>query len=157
MTMVSMRVILSATIAILLAVGANAQETLPRTLFINVDVFDSENAVVIENANVLVEDNLIAKVSTDPIEPDSAVVIDGQGRTLIPGLIDGHNHIMLPTSPLALAYNLHWTYTGALVTREAERMLMRGFTTLRDAGGPSYGIAKAIDEGIVPGPRIPYL
>ncbi|WP_170545575.1 metal-dependent hydrolase family protein [Ruegeria arenilitoris] len=154
MTVVSVRAILSTTITFLLAFGANAQETLSRTLFVNVDVFDSENAVVIENANVLVEDNLIAKVSTDPIEPNGAVVLDGQGRTLIPGLIDGHNHIMLPTSPMALAYNLHWSYTGALVTQEAERMLMRGFTTLRDAGGPSYGIARAIDEGIVHGPRI---
>lgn len=50
-------------------------------------------------------------------------MINGGGRTLIPGLIDGHNHIMLPDSPLALAYNHHWTYTGALV--------------VRDAGGPS--------------------
>ncbi len=154
MTVVSVRAILSAILVTILAFGANAQEDPPRTLFVNVDVFDSENAVVIENANVLVEGNLIATVSTNPIEPNGAVVIDGQGRTLIPGLIDGHNHIMLPTSPLALAYNLHWSYTGALVAREAERMLMRGFTTLRDAGGPSYGIAKAIDEGIVPGPRI---
>ncbi|MCG7522789.1 amidohydrolase family protein [Ruegeria sp. Ofav3-42] len=154
MGMVSARAILSAALTVFLAFGAFAQEDLPQTLFVNVDVFDSENAVVIENANVLVEGNLIVEVSTDPIEPNGAVVIDGQGRTLIPGLIDGHNHIMLPTSPLNVTYNLHWSYTGALVTREAERMLMRGFTTLRDAGGPSYGIAQAIDDGIVPGPRI---
>ncbi len=154
MTAASIRAILSAALTVLFVVEATAQENLSRVLFVNVDVFDSKNAAVIENANVLVEGNLISRVSTDPIETNGAAVIDGQGRTLIPGLIDGHNHIMLPTSPLALAYNLHWSYTGALVTREAERMLMRGFTTLRDAGGPSYGIAKAIDDGIVPGPRI---
>ena len=134
--------------------GAFAQGDPSRTLFTNVDVFDSENATVIENASVLVEGNLIAAVTTDPINAEGATVIDGEGRTLVPGLIDGHNHIMLPASPLALAYSLHWTYIGALVAREAERMLMRGFTTLRDAGGPCYGIADAIDEGIVSGPRI---
>ena len=148
------RVFLVLSVLIFGLASALAQSDSSGTLFTNVDVFDSENATVIENASVLVEGNLIAAVTTDPIDAQGATVIDGEGRTLIPGLIDGHNHIMLPTSPLALAYSLHWTYIGALVTRESERMLMRGFTTLRDAGGPCYGIADAIDEGIVPGPRI---
>ncbi len=125
-----------------------------RVLFDNVDVFDSRNAVLIEDADVLVEGNLITQVSTENIPPNGAQVIDGTGQTLVPGLIDGHNHIMLAESPLALAYNLHWSYTGALAASEAEKMLMLGFTTLRDAGGPCYGLADAIDEGIVPGPRI---
>ncbi len=116
MTAASIRAILSAALTFLFVVEATAQENLSRVLFVNVDVFDSKNAAVIENANVLVEGNLISRVSTDPIETIGAAVIDGQGRTLIPGLIDGHNHIMLPTSPLALAYNLHWSYTGALGT-----------------------------------------
>ncbi len=105
------------------------------------------------DVSVLVEGKLIKGIGEDN-STGGATVIDGGGRTLIPGLIDGHNHIMLPASPLALAYNYHWSYTGALAAREAERMLMRGFTTLRDAGGPCYGLAKAIDAGIVAGPRI---
>ncbi len=143
-----------AAVSVAVPFGALAQDHTSRVLFENVDVFDSKNATLIEGAHVLVEGNLVSEVSKEPIEPDGALVLDGEGRTLIPGLIDGHNHITLVENPFSLAYNLHWGYTGALVTREAERMLMRGFTTLRDAGGPCYGIAKAIDEGLVPGPRI---
>ena len=133
---------------------SSAEDAASQILFTNVDVFDSRNAQVINGANVLIQDNLIAEVTTEALTVDGATVIDGEGRMLVPGLIDGHNHIMLPGNPLALAYNLHWSYIGALVTREAEAMLMRGFTTLRDAGGPCYGIAEAIDQDIVPGPRI---
>ncbi len=143
--------LLTAVTAFSPAIGQTPQSS---TLFLNVDVFDSRNATVIENANVRVTGNLIAEVSTTELPPEGATVIDGGGRMLVPGLIDGHNHIMLGASPIALAYNQHWTYVGALATREAEAMLMRGFTTLRDAGGPCYGIAQAIDEGIIPGPRI---
>ena len=92
----------------------------------------ARDAAVIEAANVRIEGNLIAEVSTNALPADGATVIDGEGRMLIPGLIDGHNHIMLAASPAALAYSMHWSYIGALVTREAEAMLMRGFTTLRD-------------------------
>lgn len=136
------------------ATKSSAQDGTSQILFTNVDVFDSRNASVIEDANVLIEGNLIAEVSTTTMSAEGATVIDGGGRMLIPGLIDGHAHVMLPTSPMALAYGLHWSYVGALVTREAEATLMRGFTSLRDAGGPCYGIADAIDQGIVPGPRI---
>ncbi len=139
-----------AAVSVAVPFGALAQDHTSRVLFENVDVFDSRNAALIEGAHVLVEGNLVSEVSKEPIEPNGALVFDGEGRTLI----DGHNHITLVENPFSLAYNLHWGYTGALVTREAERMLMRGFTTLRDAGGPCYGIAKAIDEGLVPGPRI---
>ena len=136
------------------SIAVNAQDTAMPILFTNVHVFDGVNEERIENANVLVVGNLIAEVSAEPLVVANARIIDGGGRTLMPGLIDGHAHVMLPASPLALAYNYHWGYTSALAAREAERTLMRGFTTVRDAGGPCYGIAKAIDEGIVPGPRI---
>ncbi|MGO1119095.1 amidohydrolase family protein [Rhodovibrionaceae bacterium A322] len=148
---------LSCLLAVLgsaLPLAGNAQEQPSRVLFDNVDVFDSRNAVLIEKADVLVEGNLIAKVSTEDIEAEGALVIDGSGRTLVPGLIDGHHHTMLAESPLALAYSLHWSYTGALAASEAGKTLLRGFTTLRDAGGPCYGLAQAIDEEVVPGPRI---
>ncbi len=137
-----------------MATPSSAEDAASQILFTNVDVFDSRNATVIADADVLIEGNLIAEVSTERLPVDGATVIDGEGRMLIPGLIDGHHHVMLPTSPLALAYGLHWSYIGALVTREVEATLMRGFTTLRDAGGPCYGIADAIDQGIVPGRRI---
>jgi imidazolonepropionase-like amidohydrolase len=81
-------------------------------------------------------------------------VIDGGGRTLMPGMIDGHAHLTLVGSPNQVANDWHWGYLSAVVGREAAAMLMRGFTTIRDAGGPSYGIARAIDEGVAIGPRI---
>ena len=139
--------------ATLIASSVCAQEADERIVFTNVDVFDGRTERLLIDTSVTVEGNLIGQIGQD-VSRDGARVIDGGGRTLIPGLIDGHNHIMLPASPLDLAYSYHWGYTGALVAREAERMLMRGFTTLRDAGGPCYGIAEAIDSGIVPGPRI---
>lgn len=137
-----------------MASASAAQDGTSQILFTNVSVFDSRNAAVIEAANVRVTGNLIAEVTTDALPVDGATVIDGEGKMLIPGLIDGHAHMMLPASPLALAYNLHWAYVGALAAREAQAMLLRGFTTVRDAGGPCYGIADAIDDSIVPGPRI---
>ncbi len=144
----------------LLVIGAafivsdvNAEGARQQTLFTNVHVFDGVNEDRIENASVLVEGNLIKTVSTDPLEAEGATHIDGGGRTLMPGMIDGHAHLGIALPPPVHANN-HWAYSGAAMVVEAEKMLMRGFTTIRDAGGPVYGLAKAIDEGMIPGPRI---
>ena len=145
--------IVVALVAMFVALPVGAQQALERIVFTNVNVFDGRSEELLMDTSVLVEGKLIREIGGE-LSHDGATVIDGGGRTLIPGLIDGHSHVMLPASPFALAYSYHWAYTGALVSREAERTLMRGFTTLRDAGGPCYGIAKAIDEGVVPGPRI---
>ena len=141
-------------IAGLTASPSAAQEKGFPILFTNVHVFDGVNEERIENANVLVVDNLIAEVSTEPLAVANAQIIDGGARTLMPGLIDGHNHIMMPAAPNQAVNVWHWGYLSAVVGREAEKMLLRGFTTLRDTGGPAYGIARAVDEGILPGPRI---
>ncbi|MEE9589778.1 MAG: amidohydrolase family protein [Hyphomicrobiaceae bacterium] len=144
----------------LLVIGAafivsdvNAEGARQQTLFTNVHVFDGVNADRIENASVLVVGNLIKIVSTDPFKAEGATHIDGGGRTLMPGMIDGHAHLGIALPPPVHANN-HWAYSGAAMVVEAEKMLMRGFTTVRDAGGPVYGLAKAIDEGMIPGPRI---
>jgi imidazolonepropionase-like amidohydrolase len=138
----------------LLALTASAQEDNFPILFTNVHVFDGISEKRIENANVLVVDNLIAEVSTEPLAVANVLTIDGGGRTLMPGLIDAHNHIMMPASPGQVANDWHWGYLSVVVANEAEKMLLRGFTTLRDAGGPAYGLARAINEGLVVGPRI---
>ena len=80
---------------------ALAQDQSP-ILITNVNVFDGKNEALIENANVLIEGNLIKTVSTDAIEADGAKVIDGGGRTLMPGLIDAHVHLYwnVPVSEL---------------------------------------------------------
>ncbi len=137
-----------------LATTATAQEENFPVLFTNVHVFDGVNEARIENANVLVVDNLIVEVSTEPLAVANARIIDGGGRTLMPGLIDAHVHMAI-TEPVAdLRDNYDWMYWGAVSTSEAEKMLLRGFTTVRDAGGPAVGLQKAIDRGKAVGPRI---
>jgi len=138
---------------ILGALPASAQAP-ARTLIINVHVFDGRSPARLENASVLIEGRLIAEVSAGEIDPDGAVVIDGAGRTLMPGLSNAHTHIMMQdlTLPVLLTSGLDYlTIVGA---RAAEAMLMRGFTTVRDMGGPVFGLKRAIDQGLVPGPRI---
>ncbi|MFP7673451.1 amidohydrolase family protein [Marivita sp. S0852] len=81
-------------------------------------------------------------------------VIDGQGRTLMPGLIDTHYHLMLAASE-GDAWRLEQPdYTHATMVLEANRLLQRGFTTIRDTAGPGFGIKKAVDAGMIPGPRM---
>ena len=81
--------------------------------------------------------------------------IQGGGRTLMPGLIDNHVHILVSTS--TQEYLLDPTTTEEAVRpghEEAEALLMRGFTAVRDLGGPMLKDWKAIDKGTLPGPRI---
>ena len=147
-----MNPIISAIVALGFASAALAQEEPARTLFTNVHVFDGINDGRIENANVLVEGNLIAAVSADPIDAEGAIVIDGGGRTLTPGFIDAHTHMSLiaPFEQLENEYTA--IYVGAAAGQMAEDMLMRGFTSVRDAGGASIGVQRAIDDGWFPGP-----
>jgi imidazolonepropionase-like amidohydrolase len=106
---------------------------------------------------VLVRGNKIDKISTGPISIDdvaNVTTIDGRGRTLMPGLIDVHWHAMLvrPNPVEALASDIG--YLNLLAGAEATATLMRGFTTIRDMGGPVFGLKRAIDGGLLPGPRI---
>lgn len=141
--------------ALALASPATAQDdALPQTLFTNVHVFDGVNEARIENASVLVEGNLIKTVSTEAINAPNATMIDGGGRTLTPGFIENHAHLMLMGPSLgAMEANTTWedfAIHGALM---AEMYLMQGFTTVRDAGGANGGLRRAIDAGQIVGPR----
>lgn len=106
------------------------------------------------NASVLVEGNLIRKVSTEAIDHEGATVIDGGGRTLMPGLLDAHTHLMLNDAPSVSVYEKPWAYVAAQAAAGARAMLLRGFTTVRDLGGPVAGLKDAIDEGLIEGPRV---
>jgi imidazolonepropionase-like amidohydrolase len=134
--------------------AASAQEDPARTLITNVHVFDGVNEARIENANVLVEGNLIKTVSTDPIESEGATVIDGDGRTMIPGLIDVHWHVLFNSVPQGELLTSDLAHLIIMGMKSAEATLMRGFTTVRDVGGNPFSIKKAIDAGVYPGPRI---
>lgn len=123
-------------------------------LFENVRVFDGRSAALSPPSNVLVRGNIVEAISVDPIAADGAVRIDGGGRTLMPGLIDMHWHTMLVRPNPIQAINGEVGYLNLMAAVEAEATLLRGFTTVRDMGGPSFSLKRAIDEGLVPGPRI---
>jgi len=144
-----------AALALVASAGASmAQDAPSQTLFTKVQIFDGVSEDRIENANVLVEGNLIKTVSTDTVEAEGATVIDGGGRTLMPGLIDAHWHNMYVGMPLQALMSGDMVEVAARAVPKAEATLMRGFTTVRDMGGPAEGLKKIIDEGVVPGPRI---
>ena len=124
------------------------------TLFKNVNVFDGKNEKLLANASVLVEGNLIRQVSTGALDAPGATIIDGGGRTLVPGFIDVHTHLTLTSAPDVVIMERPWMYTGATAGLIATQTLMRGFTTVRDAGGPAGGLKQAVDEGLIAGPRI---
>jgi len=127
------------------------------TLFQNVRVFNGKSDAPSPVMNVLVRGNTIEKISADPMPTDLIVntkIIAGGGRTLIPGLIDMHWHTMLvrPTPAALLTGDIG--HLNLAAGAEATDTLLRGFTTVRDLGGPAFGLKRAIDDGTLPGPRI---
>ena len=97
---------------------------------------------------------MIAEVSSEPLSVANAQIVDGGGRTLMPGFIEAHGHIGLPVPLDQVTEQVDWQYLGVGPAVNAEFYLMNGWTTVRDVGGPVHGIKKAIDEGLVAGPRI---
>jgi imidazolonepropionase-like amidohydrolase len=142
-------------LAVLGLAAAQAQEAGTATLFQNVRVFDGKGVTIGGPADVLVVGNRIARISTEPIEPEpGTTVVVGEGRTLMPGLIDAHTHVGTATIGLREFFAADPAYAALEASRAAEDMLMRGFTSARDMGGPIFGLKRAIDEGMIPGPRI---
>jgi imidazolonepropionase-like amidohydrolase len=150
------RLFIIAAVLLILCASAVAQpET--TTLFQNVRVFDGKSGTVSAASNVLIKGNIIASVSTADIAVDpkaSPTIIAGGGRVLMPGLIEAHWHAMMVAPTFATALTADMGYINLVAGREAEATLMRGFTTVRDMGGPTFGLKRAIDEGITAGPRI---
>ncbi len=130
-------------------------------VFKNVQIFDGISSKLSAPSDVLVVGNKISNIvdSGTPIPiPLNAQVthIDGTDHVLMPGLIDNHVHIVMSASKLdqLLSPNVEPEILHFNATKEAEKMLMRGFTTVRDMGGPVFGLKKLIDTGKTPGPRI---
>ncbi|CAM4438105.1 dihydroorotase [Mycobacterium basiliense] len=120
----------------------------------NVNVFDSVAGSITGPWDVTVEDNLVASLKPAGATDLAGTQIDGSGKTLIPGLIDAHWHTMFTTIPTTVALVSELGYVFARAVVSARDTLLRGFTTVRDLGGPVFGIKQAIDEGTIPGPRI---
>jgi len=123
----------------------------------DVRIFDGRSDRLSAPSNVLVVGNVIKTISTTPIADAAGITvrrIRGGGRTLMPGLIDNHWHTMLARPSPKEAIEGDLGYTNLLAGAEAQATLMRGFTAVRDLGGPSFGLKRAIDEGLVVGPRV---
>jgi imidazolonepropionase-like amidohydrolase len=123
-------------------------------LFTGGRFLDTAQDRLLDGMEVLIEGDRVVEVSDRPISSASATRVDLRGRTLMPGLIDMHVHVvsavvngvansMTPSSLVALR-------TG----RVMKAMLMRGFTTVRDLGGADLGLVMAVEEGLIEGPRL---
>ena len=143
-------------IALTITAASAQDESQPnRILFTNVNVFDGVRESLEMNTNVLVEGNLIKSVGSSIIRPEGTEVIDGGGRSLIPGMHDMHTHIAISRPPAGeMRISMDPFLVGAVATARVETMLMNGFTTIRDIGGPAKFIQRAIDAGVVLGPRV---
>jgi imidazolonepropionase-like amidohydrolase len=126
-----------------------------KVLFRQVRVFDGRSDTLRAGVQILIEGNRIASVdTTNSAPPSDATVIDCGDRVLMPGMIDAHWHTLYAAVPLTVLVGGDPGIIFAASTAEAERTLMRGFTTVRDMGGPVFSFKQAIDSGIIPGPRI---
>jgi imidazolonepropionase-like amidohydrolase len=122
----------------------------------NSTLFDGIADELLEDRSVLIEGDRIVEVAEGPNSTTADQVIDLAGQTLLPGLIDAHVHVY--TSELDLTSNMRrpWTYLAQYANRFLRNMLDCGFTTIRDVGGGDYGLAMALESGLVTGPRLFY-
>ena len=140
-------------ITILSIYTLSAQQT---TLINNVEIFNGKDQKTYV-ANVLVVDNKISKISKNPIATDKSgntSIIDGQGKFLMPGLIDAHYHAMFASLPQIVLLTANLGFVNIVAEKNIENLFMNGYTSIRDLGGPIFGLKQAIDKGISIGPRI---
>jgi len=141
--------------AAVLAASAWADDMKPAPILLqNVRVFDGMSEKAPEGMSVLVVGKTIAKIAPSIEPPAGATVIDGGGRTLIPGLIDMHWHSAYANIPMQVGLQVDIAYHTLIGAKGNEATLMRGFTTVRDVGGNVFSLAKLTDAGIYDGPRI---
>ena len=123
-----------------------------QTLFTNATIVDA-TAPEPRHGDLLVEDGVIRDLNAESASPE-AQVIDLRGRTLMPGLIDCHVHVMASMMDLAANAQLPAATAVLRAAPILKGMLARGFTTVRDVAGASYALAECIAEGLVAGPRL---
>lgn len=137
--------------------SAQAQALSQAVLFQNVSVFTGSSEKLLTHQYVLVQGNRIASISAIPPEiPADTQVIDGTGKTLIPGLIDVHVHLIFGALTMRdmMTPDVQPEDLYAKVYESSKQTLLQGFTSVRDVGGPVFALQKAIDAGTVQGPRI---
>lgn len=120
----------------------------------NARLFDSDRGVLQAHTQILIEGERIAAVTTDAVPDEDRHVIDVGGRVTLPGLIDAHVHVTAASQDLAgqalQAPSLIVAHSAAIM----QGMLMRGFTTVRDAAGADFGLQEAVAQGLFAGPRL---
>lgn len=147
--------VVAGIILALAAPSALAQQS-RETLFRDVRVLDVVNGQLGAPTNVLVKADIIAAIGTSAKAGPDTRIVEGKGRTLMPGLIDVHVHLTFGALPLTGLYDPNTTpdQLGAAAGKSASDMLLRGFTAVRDMGGPIFPLKRAIDSGKVAGPRV---
>jgi len=123
-------------------------------LFVNGRVLDPLQPDLIDGLQVLVEDGVVREVSDRPLQAASATTVDLRGKTLMPGLIDLHVHVMASQLNLAAQVNLPNVFVTLRAIPILQGMLRRGFTTVRDAGGAGLALKQAIASRLTQGPRL---
>ncbi|MBT2597668.1 amidohydrolase family protein [Arthrobacter sp. ISL-72] len=122
----------------------------------NTSLLDTRTGQMFKDQTVVVRGPRIEVVGQETSIPPGAKTLDGRGMTLMPGLIDAHSHVMQVSGN----FNdlLEWSpyYIGARAADVLKDMLQRGFTTTRDMGGADAGIARALEEGLIEGPRLKF-
>lgn len=146
---------------LLLCVGLDVEAQEPPSrqvvLFENVRVLDVMKGELTGPRHVLVSGNKIENISIEPIATNrsgTTIVVQGGERTLMPGLIDAHTHLMFASVSQKDVLTSDIGFVNVAAVKEANEMLLRGFTSVRDLGGPIFGLKRGIDQGLVPGPRI---
>jgi len=142
------------SLALAMPVMAGETKAKSSVLFTNAKVFDGKNEKLAEGMSVLVEGNKIVKIAKSIPAPAGATVIDAKGKVLMPGLIDAHWHTMLSFWPISKIFSADFGYLSIAASKASRETLLRGFTTVRDAGGNVFGVKKATDAGLIDGPRI---
>ena len=103
---------------------------------------------------ISIERGRFREVSETPIKVSAATVIDCGGRVVMPGLIDCHVHCLHSEVYMRRMEDVPLTLAAARGARRIRQMIDRGFTTVRDTGGTDWGMKAAVDQGLIPGPRL---
>lgn len=149
------RALASAACLVALALPTTAQETesAQSVLITNARIFDGKSDKLTESMSVLVEGNKINQIAKSITAPQDATVIDAKGRTLMPGFIEAHAHI-IGQMPFMDAMFQDTRYMGYVAAWTTGTYLKHGFTTVRDMGGNTFSLKIAIDRGYIDGPRL---
>ncbi|MDP3600462.1 MAG: amidohydrolase family protein [Bosea sp. (in: a-proteobacteria)] len=123
------------------------------TLFTNARIVDGTAPEAGAPVSVLVEGGTIREVGK-AVSSAKAKVVDLKGKTLMPGLIDAHVHVVAGVADLGRNAQLPDSLVTARSFVIMREMLMRGFTTVRDVGGADFGLKQATEEGHFPTPRL---